>query len=510
MRYVSKATLERAIRELYGSAGHLLKIWLTLKHMGLAVGREPIEVDTSNSAPALKRLFGCGASDGRLFVPFAHTPRYLTMKHDASRSIVQTNIQRWATSGSVVTCDPTEYLEINIDERGKLTVGTARRYPIGLGIGESGFALEEGARVQVPWNAFAVWYGRQTMIPEGVDAKAHLGNLLSTDLSLSPAEKSVVFVEDDFEVKTGSVKMSDSEVFGCCAPFINGEKEPQVRISKENFDVYARRVKGMVSNLELPSWMRASPAEAVQALIKEQCKAILLFGPPRTGKTRIIDQLVPRDDSSRCTIQIHDGWGYDNLIEGFKPNAEGKWNWVDGRLKEAIDQKKKYIVLEEVNRTHISQAMGEVFSLIEDSYRGEANGLILRSGRKFWIPENCIFFLTMNTIDKSTEDVDDAFMGRIAAVECPPRPEDLREMLAGKKIPDTISDRLAQLFAEILNVYPLGHGYFAGLHGDVTREDVLRYYKSRVRPVLYNFLGELKRAELQKVDNVVDEFFGHT
>src|SRR5262249_13165530 len=153
--------LKIALSKMYGTAGHLLKIWLTLKHMGLSP-ESSVEIDTSNSTPSLQRLFSYGARDGGFYIPFAHTPRYLTMKHDAARSIIQTTIQRWATSGSVVTCDPTEFLDITAGGGAKLRVATGRRYPFGLGSGESGFALKDGARVSVPIASFAVWYGRKT------------------------------------------------------------------------------------------------------------------------------------------------------------------------------------------------------------------------------------------------------------------------------------------------------------------------------------------------------------
>src|SRR5262249_2439570 len=122
--------------------------------------------------------------------------------------------------------------------------------------------------------------------------------------------------------------------------------------------------------------------------------------------------------------------------------------------------------------------------------------------------KNVVFLMTMNTVDKSTEEVDDALLGRIAAVEFPPRPEDLNQMLTTNGVPPTVRERLGQLFAEILRVYPLGHGYFADLNGNVDNSQVIRYYKTRVRPVLINFFGELKRQELAKVDNLVDEMFG--
>ncbi len=165
--YIDQSTLRRSLSQLYGTAGHLLKIWLVLKHMGLRSGGDGIHVDTSNSTDSLKALFDCGADDNRFYVPFAHTSRYLTMKHDASRSIVQTTVQRWATSGSVVTCDPTEYLDITNDTGSKLTVKPTRAYPLGLGIDESGFVLEDSQRVSLPLIAFAIWYGNVRYRPAG-------------------------------------------------------------------------------------------------------------------------------------------------------------------------------------------------------------------------------------------------------------------------------------------------------------------------------------------------------
>src|SRR5436309_6490664 len=130
-KYIDGITLNLALEKLYGTAGHLLKIWLTLKHMGLSQDGRPVEITTSNSTPSLQRLFSYGAPDNSFYIPFAHTTRYLTMKYDAARSIVQTTVQRWASSGSVVTCDPTEFLDFAGGE--KLQVSVGRRYPVGLG-----------------------------------------------------------------------------------------------------------------------------------------------------------------------------------------------------------------------------------------------------------------------------------------------------------------------------------------------------------------------------------------
>lgn len=507
--YVDEKALRQAVRRLYGTAGHLLKIWLTLKHMGLAPGAPAVEVDTSNSTDSLRRLFSCGASDGSFYIPFAHTPRYLTMKSDASRSIIQTTIQRWGTSGSVVTCDPTSYLDISGGVN--LLVATGRQYPLGLGLGESGFAREENTRVAIPLISFAVWFGRQSEIPRDADPAAFLTEQMLRELNITPSEKELVFVDDDLEVTTGFSRLTDARVFAICQPYIDGEQELGLEVVQtEDFSHYERRVRSVVSGLAAPEWMRKQPDEEVRQLIKTGAKSILLFGPPRTGKTRLIDEIVSRDSKHRSTIQIHDGWGYDYLVEGFRPDKDGRWSWVDGPLKAAVEGGKKFIVLEEINRTRFSEALGEVFSLLEDAYRGKVNGILLRSGREFWIPEDVVFLMAMNTIDKSTEDVDDALFGRVAAVEFPPRAEDLMSMLSKSKVPEGTRQRLGQLFAEILNVYPLGHGYFAGLKGEVTRFQIIEHYRTRIRPVLKSYLGQLKGHELARIDNVVDEIFRTT
>jgi 5-methylcytosine-specific restriction enzyme B len=506
--FIDRVTLERSLSTMYGTAGHLLKIWFVLKHMGLGSNPQGVEIDTSNSTPSLSRLFSCGASDGRFYIPFAHTPRWLTIKHDASRSIIQTTIQRWASSGSVVTCDPTEFLDISSAPGNKLLVTPGRRYPFGLGIDESGFALGDGKRVSIPIQAFSIWYGRTTEIPDSSEPINYLVNQMLEELNISQTERELIFIDDNIEVVTQATPLSNQDIFEVCSKFIDGTEKRTAQVFHETFSQYTRKLRSMVSGLDQPIWMRTSPEDEVKALLDSGAKAILLFGPPRTGKTRLIDQLVGRSDDSRCTIQIHDGWGYDNLIQGLKPDSEGRWKWESGPLKVALEQGKKYIVLEEINRTAISQALGEVFSLIEEAYRGEENAILLRSGEKLFIPHDIVFFMTMNTVDKSTEEVDDALMGRVAAVEFPPRPEDLSEMLAANAVPDNMRQPLGALFAEILSVYPIGHGYFSGLRGEVTPLQVIRHYKARIRPVLANFLGELKAEELVRIDNVVDELFG--
>lgn len=512
--YVDETTLQIAIQRLNGTALHFLENWLTFKLMGLAVDARPVEIDTGNSTEFLKRLFSCGDPNGSFFVPFSHTGRFAKMEHDASRSIIQTNAKRWAESGSVVTCDPTGYLDFRTAEGQKYLVSCGRRYPMGLGHGKNGFALHEDARVSLPLTSFAVWYGRVTMIPDLFDkdaASEFLVERMLSELNISPEERELVFVEDYLGVSFSDEVLTDAQIYELCRPYMAERRqrpEPTTTVVSEDERQYNRRVRSMVSNVNSPRWLRSNPDEDFRRLWESGVKAILLYGPPRTGKTRLIDQVIPRSSHERSTIQIHDGWTYDHLVEGFQPASNGDWYWKNGPLKDAIVKNKKYIVLEEINRTEITQALGEVFSLIEEGYRGPTNTVELRSGELFHIPEDVRFILTMNNVDKSTEEIDDALLGRIAAIEFGPRPESLIEMLTASGVAESLRSELSQLYSDILETYPLGHGYFAGIKPDAEAHAVIEHYKTRVRPVLVKHLGALKREEIQRIDNVVDDLFG--
>lgn len=497
--YISKETIKESIIELRGTANHLLKIWLVLKSMGLDE-RSSVYIDTGNSTPYLQQLFSCGAPDGSFYIPFSHTSRFAFMKSDASRSIIQTTLQRWATSGSVVTCDPSSFL--NISNAGdKLEIKTGRQYPLGLGNGKNGFALDDNQRVSIPAECFAIW----------LFSRKDIGNQTSEDLvsdmidmlNLSPAEFNTIFVNRDIELKLQDEPIKDEELYEMCKHAF--DEAPTIEEIVETEESYIRRVKNMVTISDKPTWVQTAPETQLKSLIEDGEKAILLYGPPRTGKTRAIDQIVGRDDTKRVSIQMHEGWGYENLVMGVFPTGEaGKFDWKRGELLVAIEDKKDFIVLEEINRTNASQALGEYFSLIESAYRGKQNGIKLPNGDLAYIPEDTTIIMTMNTIDASTEDIDDALIGRMASVYFPPRVEDLDEILRNNNIDVEISEKIKEVFNSIQVNYPIGHGYFANFKAG---NDFKRYYLSHIRPVLTNHFDTYKPEVILQIDNVVDGLF---
>lgn len=261
----------------------------------------------------------------------------------------------------------------------------------------------------------------------------------------------------------------------------------------------------MVTVSEKPTWVQTAPAVQLRNLIDDGETAILLYGPPRTGKTRAIDEIISRDNNARVSIQLHEGWGYENLVLGMFPSEKaGTFGWKTGALLSALNERKKYIILEEINRTNVSQALGELFSLIESAYRGKENGIILPDGNKAFVPEDAVIIMTMNTIDASTEDIDDALIGRMASVFFPPRVEDLDSMLIANGVNSDISEKVKEVFNSIQSSYPLGHGYFAGFRAD---RDFKQYYLAHIRPVLSNHFDSYKPEIVLQMDNAVDSLF---
>lgn len=500
--YVTKTALQTALDKLQGTANYMLRVWFVLKQMGMSP-TTPVKVTTTGDTEleAFTRLFSFGHPEGKFFFPFAHSSRWFETESHAVRSILQTNLSKWIDA-KVGDTDPRGYLDIERSSEG-LVVKPGRRYPRGLGHGLNGFAMKEDARVQIPDVAFAVWYYRQLSVPEPYTADALIQNLRQ-DLKLDDAEFPLIFIPDrDWTPPLQDEPLRDEDVYDVVSSWLSG-RSTKTQITVETQHQYSQRVKASMTTISGPPWLRAEPTEQLRKIVAAGNKAIILYGPPRTGKTRVIDSIVARDDPRRKTIQIHEGWGYDDMMTSFRPDTRGVWDWRSGELLCAIRDGKEFIVLEELNRTEASQALGEVFSLVEEAYRGEKYKITLRSGQDFFIPENVTVFATFNTLDKSTEQLDDALLGRFAGVEYPPRVEDLRIMLASQRIDGDTIERASILFGAIQPYYPLGHGYFAGLKPG---QNFIEYYMSHIRHVLQSHLKGYRDQDLRAIDELVDQQF---
>ena len=205
------------------------------------------------------------------------------MKADASRSIIQTTIKRWASSGSVVQVDPTGYLSIK-EVGGGLTVSPSRAYPEGLGYGANGFALDDGARVRIPLMAFLVWYYRTADL--GDDDSASWIKRLKFDLSLTEGEAELVFSEAvELYPALQNDPISDEELHELVLGSIEKIESGATKIHEQSEVDYQLELRSMVTSTEgRPAWLTEEPGAQLDRAIKRGAKAILLAWPSADGK----------------------------------------------------------------------------------------------------------------------------------------------------------------------------------------------------------------------------------
>lgn len=169
----------------------------------------------------------------------------------------------------------------------------------------------------------AVWLFRQDELDQYFGdsdpnkLSQQLVEALIRELNLEPGEIEAVFVNKPIDIETSDAPLSDAELLAICNSAFEAKLEVEIR--KEDRLEYTNRIQSVTTIDSAPAWTRISPSEQLASLVKAGERAILLFGPPRTGKTRAIDKLIPRNSEDRETIQLHEGWGYENLILGVVP-----------------------------------------------------------------------------------------------------------------------------------------------------------------------------------------------
>ena len=249
-------------------------------------------------------------------------------------------------------------------------------------------------------------------------------------------------------------------------------------------------------------------------------------------------------------VTFHQSYSYENFIEGIRPEYIAATKSIDYSPKDGVfkslcdkaagHKEKPYaIFIDEINRGNISEIFGELISLIEvDKREGETGALSVvlpYSKTTFSVPSNINVYGTMNTADRSIDQIDIALRRRFKFRPMLPSAKVIEEELNLQGIDAHNIDGidLIKLFntlnarIEILldSQHLLGHALFIGCKSlndiaTVIRNSVVplleEYFYDDVQKIqmVFNDLddnGDLRTTAIYKhTDLVADDYFSYT
>ena len=234
----------------------------------------------------------------------------------------------------------------------------------------------------------------------------------------------------------------------------------------------------------------------IQAIL-ERKKQVILYGPPGTGKTywarRTAQDLVAiskvgqtydelpanqrnslfsKDASQLRMCTFHPAYGYEDFLEGFRPNTVNQqlvFEERDGIFKQLCKDgvnnpgQDYYLIIDEINRGDIPRIFGELLTILEVDKRGQEILLPL-SGKPFAVPRNVYIIATMNTADRSIALLDTALRRRFGFIELMPDMSILKGVVVANTIPlgpwlSALNERIMEHIGRDARNLQIGHAY---------------------------------------------------
>jgi len=327
------------------------------------------------------------------------------------------------------------------------------------------------------------------------------------------------FSEEDEVINIGNQKIYVSNQWG-----FDTDKKGRY------FDAFLDFAKGELGyDIKVSNSLNAQAKEEHQnpQTFENKTKNIILYGVPGVGKTyshkKLIDMIESKEHSDNDIfsslekhissdfydtakgedrvkfITFHQSFGYEDFIEGFRPDEDGNITLQDGIFKTFCDEAKEnkeknyYFVIDEINRGNISKIFGELITLVEPSKRLTLHVALPYSKKEFSIPSNLYIIGTMNSTDKSIALIDIALRRRFAFLKMEPNPE-IVDNDEAKDMMKKLNEKITEILSED---YRIGHSYFMDIKN---KEDLTFTCKYKIEPLLEEyFYGDDRVKEVLKI-----------
>lgn len=212
---------------------------------------------------------------------------------------------------------------------------------------------------------------------------------------------------------------------------------------------------------------------------------------------------------------FHQSYSYEDFIEGLKPqiNEDGSLSYaiVKGVFREIVDlalnnpEKPYAIFIDEINRGNVASIFGELITLIEEDKRiGKENFIPVKlpySKDEFGVPSNLSIIGTMNTADKSVEQLDAALRRRFQFISLDSNPELLESSsfrckgISLSKLLFSINERLEALLDKD---HKVGHANFMSIKDlDNPLSELKIIFEQKIIPQLRDyFFNDYQKIEM--------------
>jgi 5-methylcytosine-specific restriction enzyme B len=327
-------------------------------------------------------------------------------------------------------------------------------------------------------------------------------------------------------------ELQETQTLKGCEP-INNNQGSLFALTEEEFEI----IRALIDERNPPTLPKPKPytrADALSGLFMDAAqldtildrltrkKALILQGPPGVGKTFVARRLAyalmgEKDDARVAMVQFHPSYGYEDFIQGYRPDGSGL------RLRNGVffefarrarnDPKRRwFFIIDEINRGNLAKVFGELLMLLEADKRGPEHAVPLTYSESpdetFFLPENLHVIGTMNTADRSLAMVDYALRRRFAFVTLNPALDSpaFADWLDEKGTPAPLIGRIRDRVREVNAVieaerdlgsgFRIGHSFFCPTDGSMPDEAWYReVIAGEIQPLLEEYFDSRDRVE---------------